>query len=750
MTPVSTPTRSDSELLRLLASSYGIALDYFDNWGTRHSASDQTLHALLRAMGVRAGSRRALEEEVLACERGPWALVCDPVLVWRRDRDGGTWSVRLPAEAGEEAAVRMLWEVRNEAGAFQCEQQAGPDLTPVETVILEGRRFVRFELPIPSGLGIGYYTVKVQARTPTTRVMGRLRLILVPPRCFVPKALTEGRKTWGVALQLYSLRSKRNWGVGDLGDLADLARRSGASLGIGLLGLNPLHNLKNSHPFHTSPYSPDSRMCLNPLYVDIEHVPEWQDSPQAQALLETPAFRSRLQAARESDLVEYDLVWALKRQVLEHLFATFQSRHDRPESERGRAFRRFIEQGGETLERFATFQALTEKFRQELPEVWNWRDWPAEYRHPSSPAVAVFRQAQAAQVRFHQYLQWVVTEQLAAAQASAEASGLCIGLYMDQALGSHGAGSDAWVFQDILALGADCGAPPDAFSPQGQNWGFPPVNPVRLRASGYRMFTELLRRNLRQAGAFRLDHVMALVRLFWIPQGANPAAGTYVGYPAEDLLGILALESVRHRALVVGEDLGTVPDEVRQMLLHYGLLSYRVFYFEREGNQGATWRPPGAYPEQAVAVATTHDLPTLVGFWGGRDIEVRSRLGIFPNEDSRRQAKAERHQAKRQILEALQAEGLLPPGMSVDPTSVPVLTPELNLGIQTYLARTPCWIVLVALEDILGMRDQVNLPGTVDAHPNWSQKVPVLLEDLFQGNWLRQLADMFRAVRPPA
>jgi 4-alpha-glucanotransferase len=325
-------------------------------------------------------------------------------------------------------------------------------------------------------------------------------------------------------------------------------------------------------------------------------------------------------------------------------------------------------------------------------------------------------------------------------------AGMRIGLYHDLALGSDRTGADGWRFQEVLALQADCGAPPDAFAPEGQNWGFPPADPIRLRASGYQYFIESLRFNLRYGGAIRLDHVMACFRLFWIPRGLPASAGTYVHYPADELLAILALESVRAKALVIGEDLGTVPDWVRDQLGAAGLLSYRVLYFERAAAGG--WKPPGAYPAQSVAVVTTHDLPTLCGYWEGADIETRLQLGLLPSELTRDAMLAERQRGKARILAALKSEGLLPSGVSDDPALTGTMTEGLALAVHQYLARAPAWIVLANVEDVIGTRVQTNVPGTVDQHPNWCRKLSVPLEELVRDPRFERLAAQLRSERP--
>jgi 4-alpha-glucanotransferase len=743
----------EQELLDALAVRCGIALDYYDIWGNRHTISGQTKRAILAAMGLRVATIEELQQELSASEDDPWRHLCDVVLVRRAEEAAATWAVRLPSEEPDDREVRIVWELRDESGCLQQQGVWGPGLVPAETRLIGGHRHVRFDLPIPTGLAFGYYDLTARAETVSGSMEGALRLIIVPSRCYVPQYFQEGRRTWGLALHLYALRSSRNWGVGDFGDLADFADWAAKDLGAGVIGLNPLHALKNVRPYHISPYSPDSRFFLNVLYLAVEEIPELRESEAAQRLLEDSTFRSRLESFRKHDLVDYDQVYAAKREVLELLFATFLTHHLdgsgeawQPRTDRGRAFERFVREEGELLENFALFHALSEELHRAFPHLWTWQEWPEAYRDPQSAAVAAFRARQGARIRFHQYLQWVASEQLERAAARARGAGMPIGLYHDLALGSDRSGSDAWVFQDVLALGADSGCPPDAFAPEGQNWGLPPINPRQLRAGAYRMFTALLRNNLAYGGALRLDHVMGLFRLFWIPRGLPASAGAYVHYPAEDLLGILALESQRSKTIIVGEDLGTVPDSVRERLAAASVLSYRVLYFERYGD--GSWKEPRAYPERALAVVTTHDLPTLSGFWSAEDIQTRFKLGFYGSDVERDQALRERERDRGRLLGALRAEGLLPAGMSDDPTSATHLTPELCRAIHIFLARTPAWIMLASLEDCLGEMAQMNVPGTVDSYPNWLRKIRLSLGELKEDCAVRLLATSLREARP--
>jgi 4-alpha-glucanotransferase len=746
--------QSEHELLRMLADRAGIVADYHDIAGTQHVTTDETRRAILSAMDLRVGNREELIEELTAWDNRPWLRGCEPVHVIRLGRAVGTWSFHIPCEAPDDVGLHVRWSLQLESQEQPREGIEGPGLNIEESRTIHGRRFVRVALSIPSDLPIGYHTVTACAKAGSATVDATCRFIVAPERCYIPDQLHRGARWWGIALQLYSLRSDRNWGVGDFGDLASLVEWTGRRLGAAVIGLNPLHALKNTQPYHISPYSPSSRLFLNDLYIDVEQVAEYHTTAEVKARVADPSFRARIEAVRRGELVEYDTVATLKREVLDLCYRAFLQEHFegtepelQPRTERGWTFHRFAEREGEALTSYALFQALEEARQAEQGVSATWADWPEPYRTPTSDAAMEFRRTHMPRVRFFQYLQWLAADQLLRLAKKTREAGMPIGFYHDLALGSDRYGADGWRCQDVLALKADCGAPPDAFAPEGQNWGFPPLDPFRLRASGYQYVIQLLRKNLRYGGAVRLDHVMALFRLFWIPRGLPASMGTYVLNRDEELLAILALESVRANALVIGEDLGTVPDWVRERLEATGVLSYRVLYFER--THSGAWKPPSHYPAQALAVVTTHDLATLSGYWEGVDIEVRSALGLFPSEQARTAMWSDRQWEKAGILAALKSEGLLPPGVSDDPARVPTMTTELMEAVHQYLARSPAWIVLANIEDILGARAQANLPGTLDQHPNWRRKLAPPVEGLTQDSRFERLATQLRVARPP-
>ena len=538
-----------SEALAQLAGAHGIACEYDDIWGHRHRVTDATLKALLAAMGVHAadgeaaGALRAIDD---ARDRQRIA----PLVVLRENVSPWLLHVRLPMLM---AAAPLGVRVTAEDGAA-CDD-AAVAVVRRDPPPREGAECVGVDVALTAALPPGYHRLELLVGT---EVVARTCCAVAPPACYRPSPPQEGR-TWGAAAQLYAVRSARNWGIGDFTDLATLIGQWGER-GAGIVGVNPLHALFPATPEHASPYGPSSRLFRNILYIDVEAVAEMHDCEAARALVHSAAFAQRLVALRDAPLVDYAGVAAAKRQVLELLYRHFRERYLAAGDARTEAFRAFLVAGGDALRLHALFDALHEHFHRGDAAVWGWPAWPEPYRDPRAPAVARFAAEHAERVEFYAYLQWQAEQQFAAAGTCANAAGLSIGIYTDLAVSIDRGGAEAWACQDLYALGASVGAPPDAFNMNGQDWGLPPMIPGRLRDAAYAPFLATLRANMRNAGALRIDHVMGLARLFWVPAGGRPADGAYVDYPFDDLLGLVALESHRHRCLVIGEDLGTVPD----------------------------------------------------------------------------------------------------------------------------------------------------------------------------------------------
>jgi 4-alpha-glucanotransferase len=551
---------------------------------------------------------------------------------------------------------------------------------------------------LPGDLPVGRH--RLSGRT------GATTLVVAPARCHLPAPLEAGGRAWGWAAQLYAVRSAASWGIGDLGDLAGLLAAT-APLGAGFALLNPLHAASPGEP---SPYNPSTRVFRNPLYLRIEAVPELA------ALAGAERGRVKALAKEGRDLTGHDridrlAVYRLKDEALRLAHGAL----DRlPARRAGLAAYR---DATPDLDRFATFCAI------QHAEGRDWRDWPAAYRHPARPEVASFGARHAAEVGYHAWLQWLLDEQLAAAAPA----GAQLGVLNDLAIGFAPDGFDAWSFQDELAAGMTVGAPPDPLGPKGQDWGFPAFVPDRLAEGGYGPFAQTIRAGMAHAAGLRIDHVMGLFRLFWIPEGAEPAQGTYVRYPADDLLGVLALESAAAEALVVGEDLGTVEHGVRERLAAEGVLSYRLAWFEHGPGSGR--RRAADYPRLAMAAATTHDLPTVAGFFSGSDlahlVEIRAATADGP-------ARADQEAQRESLCRLLESEGLLEPGeRGVE---------ALVAALYGFLARTPAMLVAATLEDALEAHDRPNVPGTIDERPNWSLPLPVPLDDLAADPRVRRLA----------
>jgi 4-alpha-glucanotransferase len=702
---------------RRVAGLLGIATEHVDALGVRHKADEETLSRLIAAFGLPDDPKQAAE--ALDGERNAAPFGLAPVHILDQDDPGPVLALpRAPQGPVEQGPVE--WHIRFEDGG---ERRGRADADA---------------LCLPRGLPPGYHRLAIAAGS----TQAEIDLIVAPRSCHLPEELQPGARSWGVTAQVYGLRSAHDWGIGSFGELATLCRRAG-SLGAAVIGINPMHALFAAEPRHFGPYSPSSRLWLDFLYIDVTAAPGFAEDKAAQAL----AAPAAIEAARNADLVDYAAVAAVKRPVLEALFERFY----RSDMEAGGAlaaeFQHFREAGGQCLTDFAIFEALHEHFLRQGGE-FSWHSWPASLRTPRSPEVADFARAHASRVMFFEFLQWIADRQLGQAASDGRQAGLAIGLYRDLAVGANPHGAEAWADHELVAAGASIGAPPDPLSRSGQNWGLAPLNPLVLRRRGFAPLIAALRANMRHAGVLRIDHVMGLRRLYWVPSGSPATSGAYVEYPFEDVLRLVALESRRQRCAVVGEDLGTVPSGFRERMQAANLLSYRIVRFERRDDGSLI--PPGDYPPLAAASAATHDLATIRGFWLGRDIDWRRRLGAYPDKDAERIEGDERHRDRRLLLEALSREGLLARdrfGAYLSENGEPEYDPELGEAILVYLARSRARLMLVQIEDIAGEAEQANLPGTTDTHPNWRRRLGRQLDELLAGPEMARIAALVAEAR---
>lgn len=540
------------------------------------------------------------------------------------------------------------------------------------------------------------------------------------------------KKLWGACVQLYTLRSERNWGIGDFGDLkamlVDVAKRGGS-----FIGLNPIHALYPANPESASPYSPSSRRWLNIVYIDVNAVEDFQRSKAAQKWWKLASTQDALRAARDADYVDYSTVTALKIAALRLAWKDFSARQDSDAQKV--AFSDFVAQEGESLYWQAAFDALHAQQVKEDEMRWGWPVWPEGYQRTDSPAVKQFCEDFADEVQFYLWLQWLACEQFAQCWEISQGFAMPIGLYRDLAVGVAEGGAETWCDRELYCLKASVGAPPDILGPLGQNWGLPPMDPHVMTARGYEPFIQLLRANMKSCGALRIDHVMSMLRLWWIPYGETADQGAYVQYPVDDLLSILALESQRHQCMVIGEDLGTVPVEIVSKLRDSGIYSYKVLYFENSEN---VFLPPQKWPVQSMAVATTHDLPTLRGYWEAGDLTLGKTLGLYPDEEVLRGLYQDRERAKQGLLEALHKQGCLPKRTGHRASRM-AMTSTLNRGMQRYIADSNSALLGLQPEDWLGMAAPVNIPGTSYQYKNWRRKLDTTLEKMFADDGVNRL-----------
>ena len=717
------------EALDRATTLWGIEPQYWDIWGLQHTTSSDTKKAILQALGVNTQSKEDLDRAIEQRFFGEWSRLLPHCLVAGESQSKQVVAsfpveladARVRIDVGLENDIPRVWDVDLHS------------LPVLESAEFQERQFVRKTIPLPQDAPLGYHEVAITVAT----LHARMPWIVAPDHAYLPENLRAG----GLAIALYAIRSRRNWGCGDFRDLEDTVDWLADEVGASFIALNPLHAIHNRRPFNTSPYLPNSVFYKNIIYLDVERIQEFCTSRRVQRLWTSPAVQQEVEALRRSDFVEYERVQALKMHFLKLVFAEF-LREFRDSSPRASEFRAFIEREGEPLERFATYCALDEWIHKRQPDAWVWTDWPEAFREPDSSETKRFRDKHWRLVQFYKFLQWQIDVQLAAAQKHGRDRGLRIGLYHDLALATDSYGSDLWAYRSFYAAGCRVGSPPDDFSPQGQDWAFPPPNSAAHRESGYRLFIESIRKNCRHGGALRIDHVMRFFRLYWIPEGVDATRGAYVRDYHEDLIRIVALESFRQRVVVIGEDLGTVETHVRESLERFGILSYRLLYFEK--NASGEFRRHEEYPIQALVSSTTHDLPTLAGFWINEDIEARRRAGILSDDASYRSWLNARAVEKQRMLDALFAGGFLPGWFPRNASAVPELTGELHNAVIGFLASTPSRLLVINQEDLAKQTSQQNLPGTTWQYPNWSRKMQFSLDELRSGKQATDFVSMFR------
>ncbi|MFW5468699.1 4-alpha-glucanotransferase [Knoellia sp. CPCC 206435] len=676
------PPVPPSPALLELARAHGVATDFQDWKGVHTVITEETLRAVLGALGVDASTPEAVERSLVDASDQPWRRTLPATVVCREG-----WTPWIRAHVPHGGSVRLTVEL--EDGGTRNVPQVERWVHP-RTV--DGREIGEATFELPGDLPTGWHRIVAELDTapvaPGTEVS---TLVVTPARLELPESLRHGGVT-GLMTQVYQVRSAASWGIGDLADLGDLASWAGTDLGAEFVLVNPFHAAEPVAPMEASPYLPSTRRFVNPIYLHVEDIPEVVRVDAAgRARLDELAATAR--ALNVTDTIDRDAAWAAKREALALIHAVGL------EGRRARDFERFREREGDGLTTFATWCALAE--RHGLP----WSQWPSEYHDPTGPAVAEFTRSEQDLVRFHMWLQWLLDRQLGEVQREARAAGMSLGVIHDLAVGVSPRGADSWGLADALALGVTVGAPPDQFNQLGQNWSQPPWHPERLAELGYAPFRDMVRTVLRDSGGVRVDHVIGLFRLWWIPQGLTPADGTYVTYDHEALIGILCLEAQRAGAVVIGEDLGVVPANARDYLHERGVLGTSIMWFET--TDGAP-TPPESYRELCLSSVTTHDLPPTAGFLALEHVDIRERLGLLtrPVEEER----AVEEESIATMRDALVDRGWLEPGAGI---------PSVMEAMHRWLGRTPSALRAISLADVVGDRRAINQPGTDDEYPNW-------------------------------
>ncbi len=676
--------------LQQLAEAHRVSTTVTGWDGKTQDVSAETLTKILTALGVPCSTADQIRASLDRVATETWRRVLPPAVVVRVDEDSAV-SVHVPTGTQVELAVIAEYGTRHELTV--------PPATQTREV--GGVTVDRLNVELPQ-LPLGWH------RLEATHDGGQAvcALIVTPQRLTTGDRLT-GQQRWGLMAQLYSIRSEKSWGVGDLADLAALAEVS-ADKGADFVLINPLHAAQPAPPVEPSPYLPSSRRFFNPLYLRVEDVPEFgQLPPETQDAIRETA-RGFDSANHNAEFIDRDTSYAAKLHVLEDLAQLERG------PEREADFRRFRQEQGPGLRDFALWCALAEADEKQ------WPDSPSDV-----PSKRLEELAQ--RIEFHEWLQWLCDEQLASVQGAARGAGMDIGVVHDLAVGVSRDGADAWMLQDVLASGVRVGAPPDMFSQQGQDWGQPPWHPERLAESGYGAFGDMLRTILRHAGGIRVDHILGLFRLWWIPDGASPAEGTYVYYDHDALIGILALEAERAGAVVIGEDLGLFEPVVQETLAARGVLGTSILWFEYDGDSP---RPPEQYRQACLTTVTTHDLPPSAGYLTGEHVDLRESLGLLsrPVEEERR-ADGEAQEGVLSMVRSRVAA-------SVEPGADSGGVQEAVEQLHSFIAHTPSVLLGISLADAVGERRTQNQPGTSDEYPNW--RVPladadgqaVLVEDL--------------------
>ncbi|MGN1394279.1 MAG: 4-alpha-glucanotransferase [Succinivibrionaceae bacterium] len=706
-----------SDIIEQIASVCGIANDYIDAAGQHVTIAREHKIECLKALGYKVDDEVSLaakfnEEQDLLFTSG-----AEPVYVINENKN-----IEITLRVTENEANNVIsYTVKLEDGS-ETKGEFKLDLaTRLNSRNVNGKEYIEYKTNIENRFPLGYHDIQFST---VERTLSDIRLIVTPVSCYKPQAIRDGKKVWGPSVQLYTLRSSNNWGVGDFSDLRALIIKLSEN-GAGFVGINPIHAAYPSNPDSASPYSPSSRRWLNVIYINVEDTYEYRESRDIRADVNTRTFQKKLADLRNLEYVDYKAVMDLKLPILKRLYDSSTIKDGR--SNRGKAYKKFVTEGGESLLQMATYDAMMNSFYLEGKNAWGWPVWDPMYRKYNLPFVKIWQESHEEEINFFMYLQFLADEQLELAHQEAKKRGMTVGIYRDLAVGVSSGSEEIWANGDVYCTKASVGAPPDPLGPLGQNWGLPPMSPRKLVEYKYQPIVELFRSNMQHCGSLRIDHAMSLLRLWWVPPEASAKNGVYVYYRVHDLVGILALESHRNECLIIGEDLGTVPDEMKSILKDAGIHSYKIFFWEKAQDGG--FISPKDYVEQAMSALSTHDMPTIVGWWNHSDLELGKSLGLYTDENVKNIGDA-RYADQSRILDSLHWHKVIPDNVPYDGRNCPI-TKELSEGMQIHMCKGSCALFSTQIEDWLGMDKPVNVPGTSSEYPNWRRKLSKNIDDIF-------------------
>lgn len=725
-----------SSTLDMFMGLKGINPNFVDAWGSPAKVSDENIRNIIGKMGYDATDDSLLNEHYLEQEKKHWFTPLPPVSICQKN-SSYTFDVCLPIDT---AADALLYQITLEDGSEIKQTICATGFPLVASKEFSGVEFQCYQVQVTVDLPFGYHSLSVFEEG-IDEALSTMSLIITPSRCYTPEPITQGEKIWGTSVQLYCLKSENNWGIGDFTDLKSLLAKTKEN-GGDFIGLNPIHALSPSQPGNASPYSPSSRKWLNILYTDITSVEEFARSQALQDKVGSVEFKNELAALRNTDWVNYEGVTSLKLTALRELFATLNN-GSAASKKRLSVFNQYVEEKGESLMQQASYDALQFHFLALDANSWGWPVWPEAFQAFQSEATQTWIKDNLQEVLFWCYTQWIAELQLEEADKLAKSLGMTLGIYRDLAVGVGLSSSEIWANHSLYCEHISVGAPPDILGPLGQSWGLPPIAPDQLQETAYQPFIELLQSNMSHCGALRIDHVMALLRLWWVPDNASAEKGAYIYYQVEDMLNLLALESMRNECLVIGEDLGTVPEGIDVLLKDAGVYSYKVFFFEQAEDGG--YIAPEHYAEQAMATLSTHDMPTIKGFWHCEDLHLGRELGLYPDQEVFEGLLKDRLVCKQQILDSLHGLGSLPHDFPRD-AMYTGMDQTLNFALQKHLAKGSSALLSLQLEDFLEMDQPVNVPGTSDEYRNWQRKLSQNTEQLFNNQNIKTLlADLTQA-----